>query len=138
MAKALLNLTDVRIRRGMNTVLDGCSLSVESGEAVVLTGANGAGKSTLLEAAAGLLPLENGQIEHENIVVRDHEGRTKSSPLALGLTLQKNGMMGSEVLVEHLQCAMSMNGRTMDCSPFLKAFNLTHRCLLYTSPSPRD
>ena len=127
MAKALLNLTDVRIRRGMNTVLDGCSLSVESGEAVVLTGANGAGKSTLLEAAAGLLPLENGHIEHENIVVRDHEGRTKSSPLALGLTLQKNGMMGSEVLVEHLQCAMSMNGRTMDCSPFLKAFNLTHR-----------
>ena len=127
MAKALLNLTDVRIRRGMNTVLDGCSLSVESGEAVVLTGANGAGKSTLLEAAAGLLPLENGQIEHENIVVRDHEGRTKSSPLALGLTLQKNGMMGSEVLIEHLQCAMSMNGRTMDCSPFLKAFNLTHR-----------
>ena len=127
MAKALLNLTDVRIRRGMNTVLDGCSLSVESGEAVVLTGANGAGKSTLLEAAAGLLPLENGQIEHENIVVRDHEGRTKSSPLALGITLQKNGMMGSEVLVEHLQCAMSMNGRTMDCSPFLKAFNLTHR-----------
>ena len=127
MAKALLNLTDVRIRRGMNTVLDGCSLSVESGEAVVLTGENGAGKSTLLEAAAGLLPLENGQIEHENIVVRDHEGRTKSSPLALGLTLQKNGMMGSEVLVEHLQCAMSMNGRTMDCSPFLKAFNLTHR-----------
>ena len=127
MAKALLNLTDVRIRRGMNTVLDGCSLSVESGEAVVLTGANGAGKSTLLEAAAGLLPLENGQIEHENIVVRDHEGRTTSSPLALGLTLQKNGMMGSEVLVEHLQYAMSMNGRTMDCSPFLKAFNLTHR-----------
>ena len=127
MAKALLNLVDVRIRRGMNTVLDGCSLSVESGEAVVLTGANGAGKSTLLEAAAGLLPLENGQIEHENVVVRDHEGRTKSSPLALGLTLQKNGMMGSEVLVEHLQCAMSMNGRTMDCSPFLKAFNLTHR-----------
>ncbi len=127
MAKALLNLVDVRIRRGMNTVLDGCSLSVESGQTVVLTGANGAGKSTLLEAAAGLLPLENGQIKHENTVVKDHEGRAKSSPLALGLTLQKNGVMGSEVLVEHLQCAMSMSGRTMDCSPFLKAFNLTHR-----------
>ena len=89
MAKALLNLVDVRIRRGMSTVLDGCSLSVESGQTVVLTGANGAGKSTLLEAAAGLLPLENGQIKHENIVLKDHEGRTKPSPLALGLTLQK-------------------------------------------------
>ena len=127
MAKALLNLVDVRIRRGMNTVLDGCSMSVESGQTVALTGANGAGKSTLLEAAAGLLPLENGQIEHESIVVKDHEGRTKSSPLALGVTLQKNGMMGSEVLIEHLQCAMSMNGRTMDCTSFLKAFGLTHR-----------
>lgn len=127
MAKALLNLVDVRIRRGMNTVLDGCSMSVESGQTVALTGANGAGKSTLLEAAAGLLPLENGQIEHESIVVKDHEGRTKSSPLALGVTLQKNGMMGSEVLIEHLQCAMSMNGRSMDCTSFLKAFGLTHR-----------
>ena len=127
MAKALLNLVDVRIRRGMNTVLDGCSMSVESGQTVALTGANGAGKSTLLEAAAGLLPLENGQIEHESIVVKDHEGRTKTSPLALGVTLQKNGMMGSEVLIEHLQCAMSMNGRTMDCTSFLKAFGLTHR-----------
>ena len=127
MAKALLNLVDVRIRRGMNTVLDGCSMSVESGQTVALTGANGAGKSTLLEAAAGLLPLENGQIEHESTVVKDHEGRTKPSPLALGVTLQKNGMMGSEVLIEHLQCAMSMNGRTMDCASFLKAFGLTHR-----------
>ena len=52
MAKALLNLVDVQIRRGMNTVLDGCSLSLESGQTVMLTGANGAGKSTLLEAAA--------------------------------------------------------------------------------------
>ena len=61
MAKALLNLVDVQIRRGMNTVLDGCSLSLESGQTVMLTGANGAGKSTLLEAAAGLLPLEKGR-----------------------------------------------------------------------------
>jgi len=127
MAKALLNLVDVRIRRGMNTVLDGCSISVESGQTVVLSGANGAGKSTLLEAAAGLLPLESGHIEHEGTVVKDHEGRTKSTPLALGVTLQKNGMMGSEVLIEHLQCAMLMNGRTMDCASFLKAFGLTHR-----------
>lgn len=127
MAKALLNLVDVQIRRGMNTVLDGCSMSLESGQTVMLTGANGAGKSTLLEAAAGLLPLEKGRIEHGNVVVKDHEGRTKSSPLALGITLQKNGMMGSEVLVEHLQCAMSMSGRSVDISPFLKAFGLTHR-----------
>ncbi len=127
MAKALLNLDDVRVRRGMNTVLDGCSLRIETGQTVVLAGVNGAGKTTLLEAAAGLLPVENGKIQHADVVVRDHEGRTKPSPLSVGLTLQKNGMMGSEVLEERLQCAMSMNGNNVDCGPFLNAFGLTHR-----------
>lgn len=127
MAKALLNLVDVRVRRGMNTVLDRCSLRIEAGQTVVLAGANGAGKTTLLEAAAGLLPVENGQIQHADVVVRDDEGRTKSSPLTVGLTLQKNGMMGGEVLEERLQCAMSMNGQSVDSGPFLDAFGLTHR-----------
>ena len=41
-------------------VLDKWSISVDSGEVVVLKGDNGCGKSTVIEAAAGLIPLENG------------------------------------------------------------------------------
>ena len=78
MAKALLNLVDVQVRRGMNTVLSECSLTVKSGQIVVLTGANGAGKSTLLEAAAGLLPMEQGQIEHGEVVIADADGRRRT------------------------------------------------------------
>ena len=127
MAKALLNLVGVQVRRGMNTVLSECSLTVKSGQIVVLTGANGAGKSTLLEAAAGLLPMEQGQIEHGEVVIADADGRRRTSPLTVGMTLQRNGMMGSELVVEHLQTAMSMSGRSVDIDPFLKAFNLMHR-----------
>ena len=48
------------MRRGRNVVLDKWSISVDSGEVVVLKGDNGCGKSTVIEAAAGLIPLENG------------------------------------------------------------------------------
>ena len=127
MAKPLLTLKDVHVRRGMSVVLDGCSVSVDSGQTVVLTGANGAGKSTLLEAAVGLLPLEQGRVHHDATVIIDADGRRRTSPLTVGTVLQKNVMLGSEVVIEHLQCAMSMSGSTVNAEPFLEAFNLAHR-----------
>ena len=127
MAKPLLSLKDVHVRRGMSVVLDSCSVDVDSGQTVVLTGANGAGKSTLLEAAVGLLPLEQGRVHHDATVIIDADGRRRTSPLTLGTVLQKNGMLGSEVVIEHLQCAMGMSGSTVDAGPFLEAFNLAHR-----------
>ena len=127
MAKSLLSFQDVHVRRGMSVVLDGCSVDVDSGQTVVLTGANGAGKSTLLEAAVGLLPLEQGRVLHNTTAVIDAEGRRRTSPLTVGTVLQKNGMLGSEVVIEHLQCAMGMSGSTLNAEPFLEAFNLAHR-----------
>ena len=43
------------------------------------------------------------------------------------MTLQRNGVLGSEVVSEHLQTAMSMSGHSVDIDPFLEAFNLMHR-----------
>jgi energy-coupling factor transport system ATP-binding protein len=43
-------------------VLKGCSLSVPSGEFWMLLGTNGCGKSTLLRLLAGLLPMQQGQV----------------------------------------------------------------------------
>ena len=127
MAKPLLSLEDVQVRRGMSTVLDRCSVEVSSGQTVVLTGANGAGKSTLMEAAVGLLPLEKGRVLHLETVIADAEGRRRASPLTVGTVLQKNGMVGGEIVSEHLHCAMAMSGSIVDAEPFLQAFNLAHR-----------
>ena len=44
-------------------VLKGISLSVPEGGIVALLGANGAGKTTTLKAVAGLLKLQNGELE---------------------------------------------------------------------------
>ena len=127
MAKPLLSLEGVQVRRGMGIVLDRCSLTVASGQTVVLTGANGAGKSTLLEAAVGLLPLEQGRVLHLETAITDAEGRRRPSPVTVGTVLQKNGMLGGELVSEHLHCAMAMSGSTVDAEPFLQAFNLAHR-----------
>ena len=53
---------DIAVRRGEDLILDGVTLALAPGEALVVTGENGAGKSTLLLALAGLLPLERGSV----------------------------------------------------------------------------
>ncbi len=59
---ALLDLSDVSVRRNGRLVLDRIDLRLESGERLALAGANGAGKTTLLRSIVGLEPLERGEI----------------------------------------------------------------------------
>lgn len=58
-----IRLDRVTFSYGDETVLEGCSLTVEAGESVILTGENGAGKSTLLRVALGELSPSSGAAE---------------------------------------------------------------------------
>lgn len=60
-----LTVTSLAVDRGERRVLDGLSLSVAAGEALVVTGRNGAGKSTLIRAVAGLTAVAAGTIALE-------------------------------------------------------------------------
>jgi heme exporter protein A len=48
--------------RGGRRLIDGLSVAVASGEALVLTGPNGSGKTTLLRTLAGLIPPHAGLV----------------------------------------------------------------------------
>jgi heme exporter protein A len=50
------------LERGGRNVVDGLSLRLEGGAALVLTGPNGSGKSTLLRALAGYLRPRSGSV----------------------------------------------------------------------------
>jgi peptide/nickel transport system ATP-binding protein len=57
-----LRFTDVTVRYGRFTAVEGVSLAVPPGQVVGLVGESGSGKSTLARAAVGLAPTAGGTI----------------------------------------------------------------------------
>jgi len=62
MSAPILEVKNIKVRYSGLPVLQGVSLSVNSGETVCVVGANGAGKSTLLRAVMGTQRAFEGQI----------------------------------------------------------------------------
>ncbi|MAH30379.1 MAG: hypothetical protein CL959_06870, partial [Euryarchaeota archaeon] len=120
MSEALLSLNGVSVRRGSSMVLNDVSLDVTSGQLVLLKDKNGAGKSTIIEVAAGLLPLEKGEVLHNDEVLIDESGRSKRPKSAFGLTLQSDGCVGSLRVKEHLLNALDLAGGRIDVNPWLE------------------
>lgn len=63
-----------RFARSDPPVLDGISLAVDEGRALLVTGANGSGKTTLLACLAGLLPRDEGSVRIDGVQVESGEG----------------------------------------------------------------
>jgi zinc transport system ATP-binding protein len=58
----LLRISDLAVRLGGRTILEGIDLDLRAGEIVTIIGPNGAGKTTLLRAALGLLRPSQGAV----------------------------------------------------------------------------
>ena len=118
----IIDLSEISVLRGRNKVLDKWTLSVDSGEVVCLSGENGCGKSTVIEAAAGLIPLENGSSTISGQLIRDSDGRR--GRINFGLCLQDDCVMGDELVGERI---LDAAGYDFDIAPLLKIWGLDHR-----------
>ena len=127
MAEVLLSIKDVEVRRGMGIVLSEYDLEVYEGDILVITGENGSGKSTVIETAARLLPLEKGHVSHHGQLTHHADGRRLDPVKPFGLTLQSNGIIGSETVVNHLQTVAMLSGVQLDHDALLESYNMEHR-----------
>jgi polar amino acid transport system ATP-binding protein len=62
MSDRVLELIDVRLRRGSRQILDGVSFAADRGQIVVLMGESGSGKTTILRCIAGLETPDSGSV----------------------------------------------------------------------------
>jgi len=76
----VLRLHDVRLARGMRTILDGISLEVAPRELVAIMGPSGSGKTTVLRTVAGLEPFSEGRILVGSVAL-ESRGRTPAAAL---------------------------------------------------------
>lgn len=70
-----LQIRDLTVRYGQNTVLNGVSCAVRRGERVAILGPSGAGKTSLLRAINGFVPAVSGSVLVDGIEVSKTRGR---------------------------------------------------------------
>lgn len=76
-AAPLLEVRDLKMAYGDNTVLHGIDLTLEQGESILLLGESGSGKTTLARSIAGLNPGYTGDVRLRGEVL-EHSSRKRS------------------------------------------------------------
>lgn len=99
-----LEVRDLVVRLGGNTIIDGLDFSTRRSEIVCIIGPNGAGKSTLLNTLSGQLSATSGTISFRN---RNIEGLSPDKRATLGLarTFQVPSLFPELSVSEHLALA---------------------------------
>lgn len=92
-------------------VLAGASLTIRSGEIVLLRGPNGAGKTSLLRLCAGLLPIERGT---GHVFGLDLATQRDAIRPRVGLLGHRNGLYAELTVSENVEFWGSTVGATTD------------------------
>ena len=110
---AALDVDDLTVRLGGNTILDSLELSVAPEEIVCLIGPNGAGKSTLLNVLSGQLSASAGRMR---LGTRDLAATSAADRVELGVgrTFQVPSLFPNLTVSEHLALARQEGGPDVD------------------------
>jgi branched-chain amino acid transport system ATP-binding protein len=121
----MLKISDIHTYYGDSHILQGISLSMESGQVVGILGRNGMGKTTLIRSIIGFTPPRRGQVLFKE---RDITGWLSNRVVSLGLGLVPQGrrVFPSLTVDENLAVAAKRNGgpwtseRVMELFPRLR------------------
>lgn len=109
----MLSLFDLAVARGGVTVLQGLTLALMPGQALILRGPNGSGKTTLLRTLAGLQPPAAGafHLPPDSVAYAAHADGLKST-----LTVAENLSFWSQIYggpaIDHALTALNLTQLT--------------------------
>jgi branched-chain amino acid transport system ATP-binding protein len=121
----MLKISDIHTYYGDSHILQGISLSMESGQVVGILGRNGMGKTTLIRSIIGFTPPRRGRVLFKE---RDVTGWPSNRVVSLGLGLVPQGrrVFPSLTVDENLAVAAKRNrgpwtsARVMELFPRLR------------------
>lgn len=108
MEKSILQISDLCVKYGKDTILDKFNLELNTGEILCILGHNGSGKSTLLNTIHGILPVTNGTINFEGEIINDLTVKQRVN-LGIGYLPQDNNLFKHLRVKQHLELAATMN-----------------------------
>ena len=90
-------------------VLRNISLTIQTGELVVLIGASGCGKTTLLKMINKLIPMDKGDIQIDGVSVR----KLKETALrrSIGYVVQDGGLFSHLTVEENIELVLKITGK---------------------------
>jgi branched-chain amino acid transport system ATP-binding protein len=104
MSDPVLAVEGIHTYYGDSYVLQGVSLTVESGGLVVVMGRNGVGKSTTIRSIVGLTPPRRGSVRFEGREISKLDTH-RIARLGVGLVPQGRRVFESLTVEEHLEAA---------------------------------
>jgi iron(III) transport system ATP-binding protein len=111
-SKQQLIVEELHLAYGTNRILQGVSMTLESGEVVALLGASGSGKTTLLRSVAGLEQPSQGRITIGNSVLYDSAAGV-DLPVEkrnLGLVFQSYALWPHRSVFENVAYGLRLRG----------------------------
>jgi ATP-binding cassette subfamily C protein len=114
-----IEIDNVSFFYGESRVLDGASVTIESGEFVAISGHSGGGKTTLLDMVCGLNRPGEGQVRVDGIDLAEVElaawrrriGYVPQDPLLLHDTVYQNVVLGDQAITRaEVESALRMAG----------------------------
>ena len=115
----LIEVTDLGVKYGDHTVLDGISFTVPRGETFIILGGSGSGKSTLLRNLVGLMRPYSGCIMFDG---KDFTQMSDNDRLQMrkkmGMCFQGSALFGSMSVADNVAMPLlehtNLEGSTID------------------------